>query len=201
MSKISYFTEEGLSKLKNELRLLKTSGRKKIAQQIADARDKGDLSENAEYDAAKEAQGLHELKISKLESTLSNAKIIDKKNIDASKVSILSKVDIKYLQNDMKFTYQLVAEEESDLKSGKLSVKSPIGSSLLGKRKGDIHYELWAVYTHPKRSILKNIENACDTLTEIGYKNNKKALKIRDLVKKGKIKILGLDDAGFREKK
>ena len=137
MSKISYFTEEGLSKLKNELRLLKTSGRKKIAQQIADARDKGDLSENAEYDAAKEAQGLHELKISKLESTLSNAKVIDKKNIDASKVSILSKVDIKNLQNDMKFTYQLVAEEESDLKSGKLSVKSPIGSSLLGKRKGD----------------------------------------------------------------
>ena len=137
MSKISYFTEEGLSKLKNELRLLKTSGRKKIAQQIADARDKGDLSENAEYDAAKEAQGLHELKISKLESTLSNAKIIDKKNIDASKVSILSKVDIKNLQNDMKFTYQLVAEEESDLKSGKLSVKSPIGSTILGKRKGD----------------------------------------------------------------
>ena len=137
MSKISYFTEEGLSKLKNELRLLKTSGRKKIAQQIADARDKGDLSENAEYDAAKEAQGLHELKISKLESTLSNAKIIDKKNIDASKVSILSKVDIKNLQNDMIFTYELVAEEESDLKSGKLSVKSPIGSSLLGKRKGD----------------------------------------------------------------
>ena len=137
MSNISYFTEEGLSKLKNELRLLKTTGRKKIAQQIADARDKGDLSENAEYDAAKEAQGLHELKISKLESTLSNAKIIDKKNIDASKVSILSKVDIKNLQNDMKFTYQLVAEEESDLKSGKLSVKSPIGSSLLGKRKGD----------------------------------------------------------------
>ena len=134
---VGILLEEGLSKLKNELRLLKTSGRKKIAQQIADARDKGDLSENAEYDAAKEAQGLHELKISKLESTLSNAKIIDKKNIDASKVSILSKVDIKNLQNDMKFTYQLVAEEESDLKSGKLSVKSPIGSSLLGKRKGD----------------------------------------------------------------
>ena len=137
MSEISYFTEEGLSKLKDELRLLKTSGRKKIAKQIAEARDKGDLSENAEYDAAKEAQGLHELKISKLESTLSNAKVIDKKNIDASKVSILSKVDIKNLQNDMIFTYELVAEEESDLKSGKLSVKSPIGSSLLCKRKGD----------------------------------------------------------------
>ena len=137
MSDISYFTEEGLSKLKNELYLLKTTGRKKIAQQIADARDKGDLSENAEYDAAKEAQGLHELKISKLESALSNAKVIDKKNIDASKVSILSMVEIKNLQNSMKFTYQIVAEEESDLKLGKLSVKSPIGSSLLGKKKGD----------------------------------------------------------------
>ena len=137
MSDVSYFTEEGLSKLKNELHLLKTTGRKKIAQQIADARDKGDLSENAEYDAAKEAQGLHELKISKLESALSNAKVIDKKNIDASKVSILSMVEIKNLQNSMKFTYQIVAEEESDLKLGKLSVKSPIGSSLLGKKKGD----------------------------------------------------------------
>ena len=137
MSDISYFTEEGLSKLKNELHLLKTTGRKKIAQQIADARDKGDLSENAEYDAAKEAQGLHELKISKLESALSNAKVIDKKNIDASKVSILSMVEIKNLQNSMKFTYQIVAEEESDLKLGKLSVKSPIGSSLLGKKRGD----------------------------------------------------------------
>ena len=137
MSDVSYFTEEGLSKLKDELHLLKTVGRKKIAEQIAEARDKGDLSENAEYDAAKEAQGLHELKISKLETSLSNAKVIDKKNIDASKVSILSKVDIKNLQNNMKFTYQIVAEEESDLKSGKLSVKSPIGSSLLGKIKGD----------------------------------------------------------------
>ena len=137
MLDVSYFTEEGLSKLKNELHLLKTTGRKKIAQQIADARDKGDLSENAEYDAAKEAQGLHELKISKLESALSNAKVIDKKNIDASKVSILSMVEIKNLQNSMKFTYQIVAEEESDLKLGKLSVKSPIGSSLLGKKRGD----------------------------------------------------------------
>ena len=137
MLDVSYFTEEGLSKLKNELHLLKTTGRKKIAQQIADARDKGDLSENAEYDAAKEAQGLHELKISKLESALSNSKVIDKKNIDASKVSILSMVEIKNLQNSMKFTYQIVAEEESDLKLGKLSVKSPIGSSLLGKKKGD----------------------------------------------------------------
>ncbi len=134
---INYYTQEGLDKLRAELNQLKDVERSNASKAIAEARDKGDLSENAEYDAAKEAQGLHELKISKLESTLSNAKIIDKKNIDASKVSILSKVDIKNLQNDMKFTYQLVAEEESDLKLGKLSVKSPIGSSLLGKRKGD----------------------------------------------------------------
>ena len=135
--KVIYLSKEGYDALEKELKELKSIDRPRIINQIAEARDKGDLSENAEYDAAKEAQGLHELKISKLESTLSNAKIIDKKNIDASKVSILSKVDIKNLQNDMKFTYQLVAEEESDLKSGKLSVKSPIGSTLLGKRKGD----------------------------------------------------------------
>ena len=137
MGNVSYYTEKGLKELRDKLAQLKDVERPRASQAIAEARDKGDLSENAEYDAAKEAQGLHELKISKLESTLSNAKIIDKKNIDASKVSILSKVDIKNLQNDMKFTYQLVAEEESDLKSGKLSVKSPIGSTLLGKRKGD----------------------------------------------------------------
>ena len=133
----SYYTKEGLQKLRAELNQLKDVERPLASKAIAEARDKGDLSENAEYDAAKEAQGLHELKISKLETSLSNAKVIDKKNIDASKVSILSKVDIKNLQNNMKFTYQIVAEEESDLKSGKLSVKSPIGSSLLGKIKGD----------------------------------------------------------------
>ena len=136
MGIISYYSKEAYEKLKKDLDKLRNVERPQISDQIAPARDKGDLSENAEYDAAKEAQGLHELKISKLESTLSNAKVIDKKNIDASKVSILSKVDIKNLQNDMIFTYELVAEEESDLKSGKLSVKSPIGSSLLGKRKG-----------------------------------------------------------------
>ena len=137
MTDISYFTEEGFSKLKEELHSLKTIGRKKIADQIAEARDKGDLSENAEYDAAKEAQGLHELKISKLESVLSNAKVIDKNTIDSSKVSILSKVKIKNSENKMEFIYQLVAEEESNLKEGKLSVRSPIGSSLLGKKEGD----------------------------------------------------------------
>lgn len=137
MSDNSYFTEEGLSKLKEELRILKTKGRKKIANQIAEARDKGDLSENAEYDAAKEAQGLHELKISKLEKVLGNAKVIDKNNIDTSKVSILSKVKIKNLENNMEFVYELVAEEESNLKEGKLSVKSPIGKNLLAKKKGE----------------------------------------------------------------
>ena len=137
MTDISYFTEEGFSKLKEELHSLKTIGRKKIADQIAEARDKGDLSENAEYDAAKDAQGLHELKISKLESVLSNAKVIDKNTIDSSKVSILSKVKIKNSENKMEFIYQLVAEEESNLKEGKLSVRSPIGSSLLGKKEGD----------------------------------------------------------------
>ncbi len=137
MTDISYFTKEGFSKLKEELHSLKTIGRKKIADQIAEARDKGDLSENAEYDAAKEAQGLHELKISKLESVLSNAKVIERNKIDSSKVSILSKVKIKNSKNNMEFVYQLVAEEESNLKEGKLSVRSPIGSSLLGKKEGD----------------------------------------------------------------
>jgi len=137
MTDISYFTEEGFSKLTEELHSLKTIGRKKIANQIAEARDKGDLSENAEYDAAKEAQGLHELKISKLESVLSNAKVIERNKIDSSKVSILSKVKIKNSKNNMEFVYQLVAEEESNLKEGKLSVRSPIGSSLLGKKEGD----------------------------------------------------------------
>jgi len=137
MTDISYFTEEGFSKLTEELHSLKTIGRKKIADQIAEARDKGDLSENAEYDAAKEAQGLHELKISKLESVLSNAKVIERNKLDSSKVSILSKVKIKNSENNMEFVYQLVAEEESNLKEGKLSVRSPIGSSLLGKKEGE----------------------------------------------------------------
>ena len=137
MAEISYFTEEGLKKLKDELHFLKTNGRFDIAQQIAEARDKGDLSENAEYDAAKEAQGLHELKISKLEESVGNARIIDESTIDISKVSVLSKVKIKNLTNNVIFNYMLVSEEESNLIENKLSVKSPIGKGLLGKKKGE----------------------------------------------------------------
>jgi transcription elongation factor GreA len=137
MSKLSYYTEEGLKKLKDELVYLKSKGRSDMAKQIAEARDKGDLSENAEYDAAKDAQGLLELKISKLEELVSNARLIDESNIDASKVSILSKVVIKNKKTGATMNYLLVAEEEADLALGKISVKSPIGKGLLGKKKGD----------------------------------------------------------------
>ncbi|MFD2574308.1 transcription elongation factor GreA [Spirosoma soli] len=138
MGKISYYTEEGLNRLKAELNDLKTKGRAEIARQIAEARDKGDLSENAEYDAAKDAQGLHELKISKLEEVLANARILDESTIDASQVSVLSKVKIKNKKNGAEMLYTLVSEEEADLKSGRISVGSPIGKGLLGKRVGDI---------------------------------------------------------------
>ncbi len=134
---VNYYTKDGLQKLKDELTELKTKGRADMAKQIAEARDKGDLSENAEYDAAKEAQGLLELKISKLETVVGNARIIDESAVDTSKVSILSSVKIKNRKNKMEVTYQLVAEEEADLKSGKISVQSPIGKGLLGKKKGD----------------------------------------------------------------
>ena len=134
---VNYYTKEGLDKLKAELNELKTKGRADMAKQIAEARDKGDLSENAEYDAAKEAQGLLELKISKLEKVVGDARIIDESSIDTSKVSILSTVKIKNNKNKMEVTYQLVAEEEADLKSGKISVQSPIGKGLLGKKKGE----------------------------------------------------------------
>ncbi|MCK8490801.1 MULTISPECIES: transcription elongation factor GreA [Spirosoma] len=137
MAKISYYTEEGLNRLKAELSDLKTKGRAEIARQIAEARDKGDLSENAEYDAAKDAQGLHELKISKLEEVLANARILDESTIDASQVSVLSKVKIKNKKNGAEMLYTLVSEEEADLKSGRISVGSPIGKGLLGKRVGD----------------------------------------------------------------
>lgn len=137
MSKLSYYTEGGLKKLKDELHSLKTKGRADMAKQIAEARDKGDLSENAEYDAAKDAQGLLELKISKLEDLVANARIIDETNIDTSKVSILTKVKMQNIANKQTVTYQLVAEEEADLKSGRISVKSPIGQGLLGKKVGD----------------------------------------------------------------
>jgi len=135
---ITYLTEEGLKKLQDELTHLKTVQRPLISKQIADARDKGDLSENAEYDAAKDAQGLLELKISKMEELLSSARIVDESKIDTSKVSILSKVKIKNLANKQEVTYTLVAENEADLKAGKISVTSPIGKGLLGKKKGEI---------------------------------------------------------------
>ncbi|MDX1904702.1 MAG: transcription elongation factor GreA [Thermonemataceae bacterium] len=137
MAKISYYTQEGLEKLKNELHELRTKGRAYIAKQIAEARDKGDLSENAEYDAAKDAQGLLELKISKLEELLSNARLIDETNIDVSKVAILSKVKIKNIKAKAEMTYTLVTQEEADLKAGKISIDSPIGKGLLGKSVGD----------------------------------------------------------------
>ncbi len=137
MSKLSYYTEEGLKKLKDELNELKTKGRADMAKQIAEARDKGDLSENAEYDAAKDAQGLLEMRISKLEELVANARIVDESKLDNSKVSILSKVKIKNKKNGGVMTYMLVAEEEADLKLGKISVKSPIGQGLLGKKVGD----------------------------------------------------------------
>ena len=137
MNAVKYFTEEGLKKLKDELHLLKTKGRADIASQIAEARDKGDLSENAEYDAAKEAQGLLELEISKLEETLSNARIIDESKLDTSKVLVLSTVKIKNLNNSATMEYKLVAQSEADLAKGKISVDSPIGKGLLGKKVGD----------------------------------------------------------------
>lgn len=137
MAKISYYTEEGLTKLRNELNEMKTKGRTEIARQIAEARDKGDLSENAEYDAAKDAQGMHEMKIAKLEEILSNARVIDESSMDTSQVSVLSKVKIKNRKNGMEVTYTLVSEEEADLKAGKISVGSPIGKGLLGKKVGE----------------------------------------------------------------
>ncbi|WP_266368322.1 transcription elongation factor GreA [Tellurirhabdus rosea] len=137
MGKISYYTEEGLNRLKAELNDLKTKGRADIARQIAEARDKGDLSENAEYDAAKDAQGLLEMKISKLEEIVSNARLLDESSIDTSQVSVLSTVKIKNRKNGMEVTYTLVSEEEADLKQGKISVGSPIGKGLLGKKVGD----------------------------------------------------------------
>ncbi|MGH2664593.1 transcription elongation factor GreA [Flavobacterium sp.] len=138
MSTVSYYTAEGLKKLKEELDQLKSIERPKASQDIADARDKGDLSENAEYDAAKEAQGLLELKIKKLEEVYSNARLIDESQLDVSKVLVLSHVKIKNQTNGMEMSYHLVAESEADLKTGKISVTSPIGKGLLGKSVGEI---------------------------------------------------------------
>jgi len=138
MSKISYYTEEGLANLKDELYKLESVDRPNISNQIADARDKGDLSENAEYDAAKEAQGLLEMKISKLKETIAGARIIDESQMDDSKVFILSTVKIKNVKNGAQVSYTLVAENEADLKEKKISVDSPLGKGLLGKEKGQI---------------------------------------------------------------
>lgn len=138
MAQINYYTEEGLQKLKDELHEMRTVQRPAISNQIAEARDKGDLSENAEYDAAKEAQGILEMKIAKLEAIISNARLIDNSNIDNSKVYILSKVKIKNVNNGMIMEYLLVAENEADLKAKKISVESPIGKGLLGKSVGEI---------------------------------------------------------------
>jgi len=138
MAKIQYYTAEALEKLKAELHHLKIQGRSDMAKQIAEARDKGDLSENAEYDAAKDAQGLLELKISKLEEVVANARVLDESTIDLSKVSIYSIVKIKNTKNGATFTYTIVSEEEADLKAGKISVSSPFGKGLLGKKEGDL---------------------------------------------------------------
>ena len=138
MAQASYMTEEGLANLKNELDQLISVERAAISRQIAEARDKGDLSENAEYDAAKEAQGLLEMKIARLEDMVANARIIDESKIDTSQVQILNKVKIKNTKNNQQVEYTLVSENESDIKSGKISVTAPIAKGLLGKKVGDV---------------------------------------------------------------
>ena len=138
MSTVSYYTEEGLKKLKDELEHLKFVERPNISQQIAEARDKGDLSENAEYDAAKEAQGMLEMKIAKLEEMYSSARVIDESQLDTDKVLALSIVKIRNLNTKAEMTFTLVAETEADIKTGKISVNSPIGTGLLGKKVGEV---------------------------------------------------------------
>lgn len=138
MSGLNYVTQETLDQMKEELSKLRSTGRAEIARQIAEAREKGDLKENAEYDAAKEAQGHHEAKISKLEAIIATARVIDAKNIDLSKVSILSKVTVLNLGTNKTMQYQIVSEQEADLKAQKISVTSPIGKGVLGKAIGDI---------------------------------------------------------------
>ena len=138
MSKVSYYTAEGLKKLREELKQLKDVERVKASRAIAEARDKGDLSENAEYDAAKEAQGMLEMRIAKLEDQMAGARVIDESQMDTSKILVLSKVKIKNQTNGMEMNYTLVADGEADLAAGKISVNSPIGKGLLGKTVGDV---------------------------------------------------------------
>jgi len=138
MAKVSYVTEQGLERLKKELEQLETVERPSISQQIAEARDKGDLSENAEYDAAKEAQGMLELKINKLKDALANARILDQSKIDTSTVQILNKVKIKNKKNAALMEYTIVSDTEANLKEGKMSINTPIAKGLLGKKVGDV---------------------------------------------------------------
>ena len=135
---VKYFTPEGLEKLKQDLHRLRTQGRAEVASQLQEAREKGDLSENAEYDAAKEAQGMLELKIAQLEGELGNARLLDDSKLDASKVMILSKVKVKNLKLNKEFDYMIVTESEADLKTGKISINTPIAQGLLGKVVGDV---------------------------------------------------------------
>ncbi|MFI5193839.1 MAG: transcription elongation factor GreA [Chitinophagales bacterium] len=138
MSEITYLTKDALLHLKAELQKMKSVDRPAASRAIAEAREKGDLRENAEYDAAKESQGLLEARIQKLESDLANVRILDEENIDTSKVSILTKVTVTNLNNKKQATYHLVSEKEADLKQGKISVSSPIGKGLLGKQIGEV---------------------------------------------------------------
>lgn len=138
MTESKYVTEEGLKKLKEELEFLQNVKRPEISRQIAEAREKGDLSENAEYDAAKDAQGMLEMKIAKLGEKIRNARVLDESNMDTSKVLILCNVRIKNLKNNKEMTYTLVPENEADLKSGKISINSPIAQGLLGKKVGEV---------------------------------------------------------------
>jgi transcription elongation factor GreA len=148
MAGYNYLTKDGYEKIKSELEELKTSGRKEVARAIAEAREKGDLSENAEYDAAKDAQGMLELKINELEKVLANARVLDTNDLDNSKVTVLANVTIKNVKTKKEITYKLVNESEADLKEKKISVSSPIGQGLLGKSVGDI-----AVVDTPAGSI------------------------------------------------
>lgn len=138
MSIVNYVSKETLELMREELNRMKTTGRAEIARQISEAREKGDLKENAEYDAAKEAQGLHEAKVAQLEASLANTRILDPKDIDTSKVSILSRIKVTNMATKKSFEYQIVSEGEADIKSGKISVTSPIGRGLLGKSKGEV---------------------------------------------------------------
>lgn len=151
---VSYMTEEGYNKILAEINLLETVKRPEISHQIAEARDKGDLSENAEYDAAKEAQGMLEMRINKLKATIADAKIIDESKLKTDSVQILNKVELKNVKNGMKMTYTIVSESEANLKEGKISVNTPIAQGLLGKKVGDV-----AEITVPQGKIALEVVN------------------------------------------